>query len=313
MIKRFQNHVAESRLALPVTGSYALLVWLAAGLINGEMWMQFACFVISAYLMVELNNSNALIRIYSRMVSCSFLALSCMASFAFSSESGAIVELCVIAAYTTLLRSYQDRKASGWIFYTFLCVGLGSLVKVHLLYYVPVLWILMFAYLRSMSFRTFFASVFGLLVPYWFAAVYFIYQGDFSMAESHFSALLSFGELFDFSALQVCQIAVLAFLVVLSFTGIIHYVRTSYNDKIRIRMYYDSFIVIDAVTWVFMLLQPQHYDWLLRILIVNTSILVAHFIALTHTKITNIAFYVILVATLLLTAFGLWTPSLIFW
>ena len=313
MIKRFQNKVAESRLALPITGIYALLVWLAAGLIEGEMWVSFVCFVVSAYLMVELNNSNALIRIYSRMVSCSFLVLSCMACFTFSSEAEAIVELCFIASYTTLLRSYQDRGSTGWVFYTFVCLGLGSIVNVHLLYYVPVLWILMASYLRSMSIRTLIASILGLLVPYWFAAVYFIYDGDFTVPENHFSQLITFENPLDFSVLTPNQLIVVSFVVIMAIVGIVHYLRTSFNDKIRIRMYYDSFILVDIITLIFLILQPQHFDMLLRILIVNTSMLIAHFIALTHTKITNIAFCVITVSVLLLTAYSLWMPSFICW
>lgn len=313
MIKRFQNKVAESRLALPLTGLYALLVWLAAGLLHGEMWVPFVCFVVSAYLMVELNNSNALIRIYSRMVSCSFLTQSCMACFMFSSEAGAIVELCFIAAYTTLLRSYQDRQATGWVFYTFVSLGLGSMVNVHLLYFVPVVWVLMLTFLRSMSLRTFLASLMGLLVPYWFAAVFFIYEGSFDVPEQHFRQLVTYGGLCDFSVLQPHQLFILAFVVAMAVTGIVHYLRTSYNDKIRIRMYYDSFITVDTVAALYLVLQPQQYDLLLRVMIVNTSMLMAHFVALTHTRITNIACHVIVVAMLLLTAYSLWMPSFICW
>ena len=79
MIKRMQNHEAESSFTLPAVSAYAVAVWLASGLLiphipftaqelAGGAWMQLVCFVVSAYLMVELNNSNALIRIYSRTV-----------------------------------------------------------------------------------------------------------------------------------------------------------------------------------------------------------------------------------------------------
>jgi hypothetical protein len=48
---------------------------------------------------------------------------------------------------------------------------------------------------------------------------------------------------------------------------------------------------------------------LFRPAIILTSPLIGHFIALTNTKITNIAFYVILITALLLTGFNLWTSS----
>ena len=66
------------------------------------------------------------------------------------------------------------------------------------------------------------------------------------------------------------------------------------------------------LTAIFLVLQPQHYDVLIRLLIINTAPLIGHFIALTHTKVTNIAFYAIVIICLLVTAFNAWTSSLIF-
>jgi hypothetical protein len=44
-------------------------------------------------------------------------------------------------------------------------------------------------------------------------------------------------------------------------------------------------------------------------MIIAVSPLIGHFLALTKTKITNIAFIVITIAVLVLTAFNLWTSS----
>ena len=77
-------------------------------------------------------------------------------------------------------------------------------------------------------------------------------------------------------------------------------------------MIYETFITVDICTIIFLVLQPQHYNILMYIMIINTAPLSGHFIALTHTWITNIAFYVILIAALALTAYNLWMPSLIF-
>lgn len=306
-MKRLQNKVAESRMALPVTSVYAVAIWLAAGLAGGGLWMQFVCFAVTTYLMVELNNSNALIRIYSRTVSCAFLLLSCAACFTFSSERGAIAELCAAASYITLFRTYQDERSPGWTFYAFLCIGMASLLYVHILYYVPLLWLLMALRLSSLSWRTVAASLFGLLTPYWFAALYIVYTGDPSIAATHFEALWTFGHLADICLLSVGQIAVFVLVVVLAAIGTVHYLRTSYNDKIRIRMFYGCFITVDIVTAVFLVLQPQHYDLLIRLLIINSSPLIAHFVALTRTRLTNWTFIAIVTITVCLTAYNLWT------
>ena len=82
-MKRIQNRVAGSRIALPVTAVYALLVCLINHLVGQSLWLQLLLLAVSTLLMVQLNNINALIRIYSRMVSCSFLVLMSMVTFIF--------------------------------------------------------------------------------------------------------------------------------------------------------------------------------------------------------------------------------------
>ena len=139
MKKLLQNKITGSRLTLPVTLCYAIGIWLLGGLIQEQWWIQFGCFMLTAYLMVQLNNTNALIRIYSRMVSVSFLLLSCMACFLFPSLSGNFTQLCIVASYLILFQSYHDKSGAGLTYYGFLCIGLASLTFVHILYFVPFL------------------------------------------------------------------------------------------------------------------------------------------------------------------------------
>ena len=61
-----------------------------------------------------------------------------------------------------------------------------------------------------------------------------------------------------------------------------------------------------------LLLQPTLYNILTRMLIVFVSPLLAHYLALTHTRITNITFQVLLFMAVLLTIYNLWTSSLLF-
>ena len=70
MIRRLQNQIAESRWALPLTAIYGAAIVVLLGAVERQMWAQTALLALSTLLMVELNNANALIRIYSRMVSC---------------------------------------------------------------------------------------------------------------------------------------------------------------------------------------------------------------------------------------------------
>lgn len=310
MKKTFQNKIAVSRFALPVTAIYALLVWMAAGLFGQHLWIQFTLLAIATYLMVELTNVNSLMRIYSRMVSCAFLALTCASNITFTSVKGAITGVFFIAFYLMFFNAYQDKRASASVFYAFTFLGIVSLVFVHILYLMPLFWILLIVNILAFSGRTFIASILGIIMPYWFLAGYYIYQGNFEGIIDHFAQLEAFGPFFDIQTIisQPHHFITLIFVVVLAITGSVHFLLNAYQDKIRTRMLYELFIATDAVCLFCLLLQPQMYENLLPLLIINTSPLIAHFITFTKSKVSNVIFIIILTAAILLTAYNLWIP-----
>ena len=59
-------------------------------------------------------------------------------------------------------------------------------------------------------------------------------------------------------------------------------------------------------------LQPQLYHTAIHAVIIGTSAHVAHFIALTNSKATNLMFFTIIAVILSLTVYNLWTFSSIF-
>ncbi len=314
MIKRFQNRVAESRIMLPAVSLYGIVVWLLCGMIGHNWWVQFACFALTSLLMMILNNQNVLIRIYSRSVSAAYIILSCAACYLFPSLYGAIVQLCFVASLLTLYQTYQDRQSSGLTFYTFMILSLASLFEVQTLWFLPLYWIFMALYVYSISIKTFLASLLGLILPYWFVASWLLWreEGDLSYFITHFESLWSFTFPADYSYIPLTHYAVLAFIVILTITGMIHFIRTSYNDKIRIRQIYYTFMFINFFALVVLILQPQTENIMLRAMIITTSPLIGHFVSLTHTRVTNFAFCVILAVSLILTILSIWTSSLIF-
>lgn len=305
MRKRLQNRVAESRFAFPIASLYALAIWMFAGAVADRLYVQLALFALSTLMMVYLNNSNALIRIYSRMVSCSFIVMTCAVAFVFSSVESAVVQTGFVMFYLSLLRCYQDKRAPGIAYYSFLCIGVISLFFVHVLYFVPFLWILMGSNLMSMNIKMFFASVLGLITPYWFAAGYFFYIGQPEWMLEHFSQLAEFQPLLCVETVDIHRIITFAVFLLMAIIGIVHFMRNSYLDKIRTRMMFEIFISVDLLVIAFMILQPQHFDMLLPMMIVNTSCLYAHFVSLTKTRLTNMAFIVIGIVLLSLTVYNL--------
>ena len=308
IVKRFQNRVAESRIALPVTGVYAFAVCALGGLFTEQLWVQFVLLAVSSFLMMELNNVNALIRIYSRMVSCSFLVLAVMSQYLVVDVRCGIVQACFIAFYLFLFSAYQDNRAMGRVFYAFLMLGIASTMFVQILFFVPLVWVLLCTNLMVRSFRAVVSSLFGLLVPYWFMVAYYLYIDDVDSLLDHFLQIAQFGPVLGWMDMPVSHILTAAYVAILAVVGMIHFRLNNYKDKIRTRMLFEIFSVLALAAIVFMILQPQHIDYLLALLIVSTSPMIGHYIALTNTFITNISFYVMLVVALIITCVNLWMP-----
>lgn len=285
---------------------YAVIIWLVCGLVTQQWWLQFGCFVLSAYLMAELNNINVLIRIYSRLVSCSFLALSCAACFLFPLHQTAFMQLCFIG-FLVILFMGHNKEDTRVAYYAFLVLSIGSMAFVQIVYFLPLFWLLMSTNLQMLSWRTFSASLLGLLTPYWIGACWLLWKEDFTPMIDHFLKVADVSSLYDITLLTSGQLVYYAVLCVLALTGIIHYIRSHQGDKIRVRLLYGFFSWVAIFSLILAVTLPQHYHTLISFAIVCTAPLLAHFIALTSTKITNAAFIIIVCGLLLLTGYSLWT------
>jgi hypothetical protein len=306
MVKRLQNRIAQSRWALPVTIFYGLFVCLTVELMGYGQWMTFALLLVATLMMAELNNGYSLIRIYSRMVSCSFMVMITMSLTLFESVTVAVVMVAFIAFLLLIFRAYQNPGAVGWVFYAFVALGISSIVFSKSLLFVPVLWVIMAVNVLCFSPRTLIASLLGIITPYWFVAAWLIYQGNISYLGTHFLSALQFGTPFQFSILNIHQLLTFAFVLVLAVIGAVHFFLYSYQDRIRIRLMYETFVVLDACAVIFAILQPQYFDEMLGMSIVTTATLIGHFLALTHSRLSNITMFVLAGVTLALTIFNLW-------
>ncbi len=306
MVKRLQNRIAQSRWALPVTIIYGLVVCLTVELMGYGQWMTFALLLVATLMMAELNNGFSLIRIYSRMVSCSFMVMITMSLTLFGSVKVAVVMVAFIAFLLLIFRAYQNAGAVGWVFYAFVALGISSIAFSKTLLFLPVLWIVMAVNVLCFSPRTLIASILGIVAPYWFVVAWLIYKDDVGYLASHFMSVLQFGPVCQLSILNVHQLLTFAFVLVLAVIGAVHFFLYSYQDRIRIRLMYETFVVLDACSVIFAILQPQYFDEMLGISIVTTATLIGHFLALTHSRLSNIAMFVLAGMTLALTVFNLW-------
>ena len=126
-----------------------------------------------------------------------------------------------------LLRKSSSCQLQCIIYYASLMLGLASLATPHILYFIPILWILMATHLLSLSWRTWLSSLFGLLTPYWFIAAWLVYQHDFSPLVNHLSPLIDFQFPIRYDHLSTSFVMTWGLLAVCFLTGTIHFLRKS--------------------------------------------------------------------------------------
>lgn len=298
--KYLQSSVATSRYALPFTATLISLIWVAVSVTMDEGWAQLGLFVASTVMMVALNDTNRLMRTYSRMVSCSFMVLYSLVSLPMPQLQGCIVTCCFIAYLLIVWQSYLEPRAPDKTFFAYLFLGIASTQWIHIVYLLPICWVLMWRYTNALSLRNMMGSIIGVLTPYWVLIPYIIYKGDYALITDHIESLTTFQQTDLLASVSLEQTVALAFVALLAMTGTIHFLRNASADKIRTRMVYQSLIWMVIVCIVLILLQPCHAQELGGIMTVCASPLIAHYIAYTHTRVTNISFVLMIVLTLVI-------------
>lgn len=306
MTHRLQNRIAGSRYALPITMVYAIGIWFMGGLLQQQLWPQFILMLMTTLTMVELNNQHTLIRTYSRMLSCSYLVLSVAALPLFVHLDACIVQLCFALTYLFMFRTYQDKSAISSVFNAFFFIGVASIWFVQILFLIPIWWIILRFYVMGMGWRTFWASLLAVITPYWFVGGYYVYRHDVGTLIHHFSSITDFAPLFDFQSISLLNLLTLCFISALGIIGMLHFLLNSSKDKIRIRLFFSSFMLMMAATIVFIILQPTHLPNLLPALIVSVSPLIGHYITFTGSRLSGITCLTLFIITLTITGSQLW-------
>ncbi len=299
------NKISVSRWSLPMTCVYGAVMCLAFGAIQEGWWLQALGLLLAAYLMMVLNNSYSLIRVYSRLVSCSFLALSTAASFLLPSADGMIQQLLFIVSLLLLFQTYQNQRGMGYVFYAFMTISVISIGFVQILYFVPLLWALLAFRLQAPSLRNFLASVLGLLLPYWFWFAYALWYQETTVLGSHLASLGRFEPLFG-GLTEPHLLSTIILFGTIGAVSSVNFIRTSFNDSIKTRMLHYMLMSISLGSLVLLLLQPQHADQLLRMMIICSSPAIAHYFTFSKSRLTAIFFILSMMAILGLTIYNSW-------
>ena len=256
------------------------------------------------YLLIELNNMYALIRMRASIQTAVYFLFMAVCPALYPITAGTVASLALLAALFFLFRSYQKGISSSDLFYTFLCIGTGSLIFPQLTYFVPVFWIGAYLF-QSLHPKSFFASILGWGLPFWLLLAHAYFHGQMELFRHPFTELTTFTSVnFRF---QPWEIATLSYLLLLFITSGTHCLIAGYEDKIRTRSYLQFIILYTGYTFLYIVLQPAMCIFLLPILILGISILTGHLFVLTNNRSSNYFFIFMLINLCMLFCYNVWT------
>lgn len=303
---RFQYDIATGRGTLPVVSVITLIIWAFS--LSGN-WMEAVsslfCCGLSAYLLIEMDTHFALMRTRTTLPSCLFLLFYAVVPFLHGGLFQPVVVPLFVLMLFSLLCSYESHEASSTIFHTFLLTSLAGLIVPCVVWVSPFIFFYMI-YLRSLSAKTFFAGIIGLILPYWFLLCYGAYTDNVGFVVPYLSACVQFHPFSDYALLSVCQIVSLASLLLLFIVYGGFYMQSAYKDKVQTRIMLTSIFWMGIWTFVLILLQPRYLNALFPVAAVSTAVLGGHLFALSFGRIVRIVFYSTITLLVLLLVFNQW-------
>ncbi|MCM1515580.1 MAG: hypothetical protein NC080_04070 [Paraprevotella sp.] len=317
--RRFQNNVSKSSLTLPLCMVLGTLVWfgniashdLQCG---SESFATLFSAAATTYIVMETANKFALLRIRSNMVAAVWVTGIALMPFLHHWSAGWMAVPALAGCHYVMFHTYQDANSSVVpVFHTFALLGIASLSIPQMLAFVPLFYWYLLVFMRCMSWRSLWAGIVGLILPLCFVLGWSIVTDDYTFLSGRWDSLLSTRLFADkdyalFLDYRSPRTLFMAFITLLSLTGIVHYLRNYYNDKIRTRMYLYIYIIQTTVCWLMIMCMPSRFDLLAPSLMLYASTMVAHFFALTGTWVSNAFFCLTLLASAALTLvnLGLW-------
>lgn len=331
--KKLQNQITAGRLTLPAVIFICTLCWVSTYFLFPDLtasttreslpsfwqatrdfllpsWAErivsFLVYAVIGYFLIELNNQFGIIRMRASMQTAIYFLLITACPEMHLLYAGDIAALAFLISIYFLFRSYQQSRAAGNLFYSFLFIGAGSILFPQLTV-LSVLWLLEAYRFQALTPRSFCGALIGWTLPYWMLFGHAFFYNEMELFYRPFIELTTFGDVFNLQILQTWELAVLGYLLVLFIASAVHCIAAGFEDKIRTRAYLQFLIDLTIFLFLLIAIQPNYCSDLLPLLMISCSILIGHFFVLTNSKSSNVFFIVSLVSLILLFAFNIWT------
>ncbi len=212
-----------------------------------------------------------------------------------------------ILAIYELFTAYHDTQNRRNIFNAALLVSLGSLVWIHILWLIPLLWYGMYLF-RVLSFRTFLATLLAPVVIYWIVLVYAFGQQDMGLFLPPFESLFTFHPL-RITGNTMWDWVSIGYLIGLTLLSSVHILTHEYEDNLRTREFLAFLILLALSSFALYFLYEQSSEEFLQIACFPAAILIAHFFTVVRNRWTYWLFHFTNLLFISLFLFRIWNFS----
>ncbi|RRD80862.1 hypothetical protein EII14_00725 [Alloprevotella sp. OH1205_COT-284] len=288
--RTFRHRVVNSVATLPVVAVVGALLWVLPDFKDHYLWGGLLVIGAMTYILVECNNRFQLLRIRTQMTAAVFLTLFAVFPELHRLSWSFLPVVCLQLCYVVLFNAYGEHEPQGLLFHAFLFLSLGAFVFPPLLLLLPFLVVSIHVQLRALSFKGLLAGFLGLLLPLWIYLPVLLREGRFNVSELLLWWNRQLPRLSDYSSVPLAHGVGWGILVFLGLISILHFLSTSYNDKIRTRQYFYFLLVQEFPLVALTLLYPHAFSVLFPLLILNNSPFIAHYFALARGRGLNFWF-----------------------
>ena len=227
-------------LTMPAGKEGGSVLWQSARTLLLPTWAEhlvsFLIYAAAGYFLIELNNRFGIIRMRASVQTAIYFLLVTVCPEMHLLYAGDVAAIAFLFSIYFLFKSYQQSQAAGYLFYSFLFIGAGSIFFPQLTFF-SVLWLFEAYRFQSLTFRSFCGALIGWTMPYWMLFGHAFFYDQMELFYHPFRELATFGDLLNLQVLQSWELATLGYLFVLFIVSAAHCVVAGFEDKIRTRAY----------------------------------------------------------------------------
>ena len=257
-----------------------------------------------AFLLHRLNYTVMLIREKNYLPLVLYLLLTSTNFLFFPLNATSISAFFIIIALYFLFISYHDTFSQDKIFAMSFSVGIGSLIWIQILWFVPLFWYGMYLF-KSLNLKTFSASILGLATVYWFLLGWCVWSGDYTAFTIPFNTLVQLN-LLHFSELYMLDFIELTIIFALTLTAIINIITHNYLENLRTRRYLSFLITMTFWSGLLYLLYEQPSEELQQTAYISAALLLSHLFTVLHNRVMCYLFYIFTFTLFVLLAYQVW-------